>query len=37
MGFENARGEVREVVVYKTVMPECLPDNFLQAVKRDCC
>ena len=28
-------GEVREVVVYKTVMPECLPEKFLQLLRQD--
>ena len=36
-GIRERGGEVREVVVYKTIMPEYLPDDFLQAVKRRCC
>ena len=28
-------GEVREIVVYKTVMPKCLPEEFLQFLKKD--
>ena len=34
-GLRDRGGEVREVVVYKTVMPECLPENFLQLLKKD--
>ena len=34
-GIRERGGEVREVVVYKTIMPEYLPDNFLQFLKED--
>ena len=29
-------GEVHEVVVYKTVIPECLPEKFLQLLHEGC-
>ena len=34
-GLKDRGGKVREVVVYKTVMPECLPEKFLQLLKQD--
>ena len=34
-GLRERGGEVRELIVYKTVMPECLPENFLQLLKQD--
>ena len=34
-GLRERGGEVHEVIVYKTVMPECLPENFLQLLKQD--
>lgn len=34
-GLRKRGGEVRELVVYKTVMPKCLPENFLQLVEKE--
>ena len=34
-GLRDRGGEVREVVVYKTVMPECLPEEFLQLLEKE--
>ena len=34
-GLRDRGGEVREVVVYKTVMPECLPEKFLQLLQEN--
>lgn len=34
-GLRERGGEVREIVVYQTVMPKCLPEKFLHFLEKD--